>query len=195
MRIWLAGCFSRKLAARCDAGRSTVKPTGISTGNVMANRPGANLICAFTRLCCGESNNVSLFLLGLRRSAIIAVAGLLLVMPGGSPSAATRPALDGFADLAEKLLPSVVNISTTQTVKQDQKREHSAPGRPQFPPGSPFEEFFKDFCDHNGHRADQPQAKPRKPTSLGSGFVIDPSGYIVTNNHVIADADEITVIL
>ncbi len=125
----------------------------------------------------------------------MAVAGLLLVMPAGWPSAATRPALDGFADLAEKLLPSVVNISTTQTVKQDQKREHSAPGRPQFPPGSPFEEFFKDFFDHNGQRGDQPEAKPRKATSLGSGFVIDPSGYIVTNNHVIADADEITVIL
>jgi len=138
---------------------------------------------------------VSLLLLGLRRSAIMAVAGLLLVLPAGWPSAATRPAPDGFADLAEKLLPSVVNISTTQTVKQDQKREHSAPGRPQFPPGSPFEEFFKDFFDHNGQRGDQPEAKPRKATSLGSGFVIDPSGYIVTNNHVIADADEITVIL
>ncbi len=66
---------------------------------------------------------------------------------------------------------------------------------PQFPPGSPFEEFFKDFFDHNSQSGDGPEAKPRKATSLGSGFVIDPAGYIVTNNHVIADADEITVIL
>src|SRR5205807_7363744 len=94
-----------------------------------------------------------------------------------------------------KLLPSVVNISTTQTVKPDGKNEKT-PGRRQFPPGSPFEEFFKDFFDHGqrGDRpSDRPEAKPRKATSLGSGFVIDQAGYIITNNHVIADADEITV--
>src|SRR5207248_1818181 len=115
-------------------------------------------------------------------------------MPALLPSAAARPAQEGFADLAEKLLPSVVNISTTQTVKPDKKGERSAPGRPQFPPGSPFEEFFKDFFD-KGQRSDRPEVKPRKATSLGSGFVIDAGGYIVTNNHVIAEADEITVIL
>ncbi len=93
---------------------------------------------------------------------------------------------DGFADLAEKLLPAVVNISTTQTTK---KRE-GGPEIPQFPPGSPFEEFFKDFFDRN-----RPDSAPRKSTSLGSGFIIDPSGYIVTNNHVIEDAEEVTVLL
>src|SRR5207248_1844368 len=67
---------------------------------------------------------------------------------------------------------------------------------PQFPPGSPFEEFFKDFLDKNLPRGQQrPEAQPRRATSLGSGFIIDPSGLVVTNNHVIADADEITVIL
>jgi serine protease Do len=136
---------------------------------------------------------VSLLPSGLRCSAIIAVAVFALAMPAGWPSVAAKPAPDGFADLAEKLLPSVVNISTTQSVKPEKEREHSA--RPQFPPGSPFEEFFKDFFDHNAPRGEKPEAKPRKATSLGSGFVIDPAGYIVTNNHVIADADEITVIL
>ena len=62
---------------------------------------------------------------------------------------------------------------------------------PQFPPGSPFEEFFKEFFDRD--RAQQEQ-QPRRSFSLGSGFVIDPTGFVVTNNHVIADADEITVI-
>ena len=79
-------------------------------------------------------------------------------------------------------MPAVVNISTTQII------EDKFSNRPQFqfPPGSPFEDLFKDFFDN------QPQK--RKATSLGSGFVIDDSGYIVTNNHVIGNADEIEVI-
>src|SRR5438132_5833593 len=109
--------------------------------------------------------------------------------------AAAKPVPEGFADLADKLLPSVVNISTTQTVKPEKQHERSTPGRPQFPPGSPFEEFFKDFFNRESPQSGKPEAKPRKATSLGSGFVIDATGYIVTNNHVIADADEITVIL
>jgi len=138
---------------------------------------------------------VSLLSLGWRRSAIVAVAALAIVVPAGWPSATARPAPDSFADLAEKLLPSVVNISTTQTLKPEHEHEHSTSERPKFPPGSPFEEFFKDFFDKNSRRGDGLEAKPRKATSLGSGFIIDPAGYIVTNNHVIADADAITVIL
>ena len=61
---------------------------------------------------------------------------------------------------------------------------------PKLPPGSPFEDFFKDFFDRN-----QPQGRSRKATSLGSGFIIRDGNYVVTNNHVIQDADEITVIL
>ena len=137
---------------------------------------------------------MSMLTLRFRRSAIAAAAAVVLAFPAGI-SWAAHPAPDGFADLAEKLVPEVVNISTTQTVKPEHQKEQSTPGRPQFPPGSPFEEFFKDFFDHNGQQGDRPEVKPRKATSLGSGFVIDPSGYIVTNNHVIADADEITVIL
>ncbi len=119
--------------------------------------------------------------------------------------AMARPAPDSFADLAEKLLPAVVNISTTQTVKAEQRGGSGGgggdnPDLPQFPPGSPFEEFFKDFLNKNrprgqGQGQGQPQAEGRKATSLGSGFIIDTAGYVVTNNHVISDADEITVIL
>ena len=92
-----------------------------------------------------------------------------------------KSAPDSFADLAEKLSPSVVNISTT-TVIEDKSRQ-----MPSFPPGSPFEEFFKQF--------DQPDGKKRKAQSLGSGFIIDESGYVITNNHVIDNAEKIMVIL
>jgi serine protease Do len=136
-----------------------------------------------------EPNKVSLLLPRLLRPAIIAVGALLLAFP-----AAARPGAEGFADLAEKLLPSVVNVSTTQTLKPERQKERPSPGKPQFPPGSPFEEFFKDFFDH-GQKGERPEVKPRRATSLGSGFIVDPAGYIVTNNHVIAEADEITVIL
>ncbi len=132
-----------------------------------------------------------------RRSVTCVAAAFLLVAQvslASSPVAA-RPAPDSFADLAAKLLPSVVNISTTQTMKSERGREHAGPEVPQFPPGSPFEEFFRDFFDHGMPKGGRPEAQPRKATSLGSGFIIDPAGYVVTNNHVIADADEITVIL
>ena len=84
-----------------------------------------------------------------------------------------------FADLAEKLMPSVVNISTSKTVVTT---INPFPGF-QFPPGSPFEDMFKDFGT--------PQKK--KAYSLGSGFIIDSSGIIVTNNHVIEGAEDILV--
>jgi len=103
---------------------------------------------------------------------------------GAAGPAAARPAPDSFADLAERLSPAVVNISTTQTIK----RSAEDIPLPQFPPGSPFEDLFKDFLDKN-----KQEGAPRKVTSLGSGFVIDASGIIVTNNHVIDGADEISV--
>ena len=120
--------------------------------------------------------------------ALVMVSALLV----GTDPAAAKAGPEGFSELASKLLPAVVNISTTQTLKADRQR----PEMPQFPPGSPFEEFFKDFLDKNLPRGQQrPEAQPRRATSLGSGFIIDSSGLVVTNNHVIADADEITVIL
>jgi serine protease Do len=68
---------------------------------------------------------------------------------------------------------------------------------PQLPPGSPFEEFFEEFFKNRRGQGgdDQAQRSPRRVNSLGSGFIIDASGIVVTNNHVIADADEVTVIL
>jgi serine protease Do len=79
----------------------------------------------------------------------------------------------------------VVNISTSQTLRR--RPDAEAPAQPQAPQGSPLDDFFKDFLDRGN--------RPRRVQSLGSGFVIDPAGYIVTNNHVIEGADEITVIL
>ncbi|HEY5338037.1 MAG TPA: DegQ family serine endoprotease [Rhizomicrobium sp.] len=93
-----------------------------------------------------------------------------------------RSAPDSFADLANQLLPMVVNISTTQTVKPDSDQAQML----DLPPGSPLQQLFKDYLDKNKNA-------PHHVTSLGSGFVIDPSGMIVTNNHVIEDADEISV--
>ena len=128
----------------------------------------------------------------LLRGALVQAAAGVLILVLAVPSWA-RPSPDSFADLAAKLLPAVVNISTTQTIKAG-KDSPAGPDMPQFPPGSPFEEFFKDFLNKNhGDEGGTPQALPRHATSLGSGFIIDPSGLVVTNNHVIADADEITV--
>ena len=115
-----------------------------------------------------------------RRSADLFKAGtlafpILLLALMYSFAAQARPAPESFADLVDELLPTVVNISTTQAVE---------PGR-----GSEeFEEFFREFFERRGQR---PQR--RRQNSLGSGFIIDSSGYIVTNHHVIAEADEISV--
>jgi serine protease Do len=98
---------------------------------------------------------------------------------------------DNIADVAEKVIDAVVNISTSQTVE-------ARGGAPSLPPGSPFEEFFEEFFKNRRGQGDNNQNRdrsPRRVSSLGSGFIIDASGIVVTNNHVISDADEVTVIL
>src|SRR5881398_3323205 len=120
-----------------------------------------------------------------------------------APASARGP--DGIADVAEKVIDAVVNISTSQTVEAKGGGEGRG-AMPQLPPGSPFEEFFDDFFknrrgpgagpkggDKGGDRNGEFQ--PRKTNSLGSGFIVDTAGVVVTNNHVIADADEVNVIM
>ena len=111
---------------------------------------------------------------------------LFLVFIVFSTTVGARSAPESFANLAEKLLPAVVNISTTAVVKQSAGKR---PELPQFPPGSPFEDFFREFFDRNNPK------QQRKSTSLGSGFIIDGKGIVITNNHVIQGADEISVVL
>jgi serine protease Do len=120
-----------------------------------------------------------------------AAAGVLV----SAPAFARGP--DGIADVAEKVIDAVVNISTSQTVEAKVGGE----GRgavPQLPPGSPFEEFFDDFFKNRrggGGKGGGGDLQPHKTNSLGSGFIIDTAGVVVTNNHVIADADEINVVM
>jgi len=120
-------------------------------------------------------------------TACVAVACLLIA----APASARGP--EGIADVAEKVIDAVVNISTTQTIEAKAGGGDSKGGAaPQLPPGSPFEEFFEDFFKNR--RGDK-GAGPRKTNSLGSGFIVDTAGIAVTNNHVIADADEINIIM
>ena len=112
--------------------------------------------------------------------ATVAVFGIVLSL---APAHAQQPGPVSVAPIAEKLFDSVVNISTSQALKGP-----AGVPLPKVPKGSPFEDFFKDFFDKNGN-----ETEAQRVSSLGSGFVIDPSGIIATNNHVIADADQIFV--
>src|SRR6201987_3564146 len=139
-------------------------------------RPLIAAICLSASLCIGT---------GL---------GLGTVLVTSAPAQARGP--DGIADVAEKVIDAVVNISTSQNVEA--KLGEGRGATPQLPPGSPFEEFFDDFFKNRRGGPGGPRGgdlQPHKTNSLGSGFIIDTSGIVVTNNHVIADADEINVIM
>jgi serine protease Do len=109
---------------------------------------------------------------------VIRFSLILILLNFPVPYAHSKAAPYSFADLTEKLMPSVVNISSTQTIKTT-----ANPFPFQFPPGSPFEDMFKEFN----------QPTERKATALGSGFIIDKKGIVVTNNHVIEGAEDIFV--
>jgi serine protease Do len=119
----------------------------------------------------------------------LVIAAALALALGSAPAAARGP--DGFSELAEKLTPAVVNIATTHKAAPSGATTNGGQG-------TPFDEFFHDFFgerDGNGGGKDAPAEPSRPSQSLGSGFIIDRSGLVVTNNHVIADADSITVTL
>ena len=122
---------------------------------------------------------------GLRNGFVAGFMAIAVAIPVFMPvtPAIARAAPESFADLAEKLLPAVVNISTTQTITASSDERA-------LPPGTPFEEFFKEFEDRM-----RPNGEPRsrRAQSLGSGFIVDKAGYVITNNHVIRDADEIVI--
>ncbi len=122
------------------------------------------------------------------RFALAIFAAAAIAWPATTVSAAVRGP-DSISDVAEAVIDAVVNISTKQTV------DMSNNAMPQLPPGSPFEEFFEEFFKNRKGQGGPGAQTPRRVNSLGSGFIIDSSGLVVTNNHVIADADEISVIL
>ncbi|MCA0405622.1 MAG: Do family serine endopeptidase [Proteobacteria bacterium] len=132
----------------------------------------------------------------LRRAGKAAGAmalSLVVMFPGAAFAQAARGP-DGIADVAEKVMDAVVNIKATQKIQV-----RNVP-MPQLPPGSPFEDLFNEFFNGPGGQGGQggqgapAPRNPQRSSSLGSGFVIDASGVVVTNNHVIQDANEVTVV-
>jgi serine protease Do len=134
----------------------------------------------------------------IRRGALAFAAAAVIALP---LAAQAQRGPDHIADVAEAVIDAVVNISTSQTVVAGGPSTRQGPGEspqarpgPGLPPGSPFEEFFEEFFKNRRGQGEPKGGGPRRVNSLGSGFVIDGEGLIVTNNHVIADADEITAI-
>jgi serine protease Do len=127
----------------------------------------------------------------LRRLAASCFAVITIVATAMPLPAFARSAPESFADLADEVTGAVVNISASTTVEARNRT------LPQLPPGTPFEDLFEEFFNRRGQgggNGENSPSRPRSSNSLGSGFVIDPSGIVVTNNHVIGDANDISVI-
>jgi serine protease Do len=147
----------------------------------------------------------------VRAAALATTVGLGLVLapsvwaqqaPPPLPQTTTPTAqLPSFAPLVKKILPAVVNISVTEKAvgDGDQDMESEDGGPQQGMPQSPFDEFLRKFFEQQGQGfPGMPQMRPSpnvQRVALGSGFIIDPSGYVVTNNHVVNNADKVTVVL
>ena len=130
-------------------------------------------------------------------SALVAAVLGLAVTATALPVPAFARGPESLADLAEKVTDAVVNISASTTVEANSRSGRSLP---QLPQGTPFEDLFEEFFKRRGQGSprsedDSPRAPSRKSNSLGSGFIIDAAGVVVTNNHVIGDANDIQVIL
>ncbi len=129
------------------------------------------------------------FVRQIRQPALAMLTATAVALPALSTSSAARGP-DTISDVAEKVIDAVVNISTSQKVET-----RNSP-LPQLPNDPQLDELFRDFFNRRGQGDPQNRERgPRRVNSLGSGFIIDPSGIVVTNNHVISEADEITVIL
>ncbi|MFC0282864.1 DegQ family serine endoprotease [Camelimonas abortus] len=121
---------------------------------------------------------------------IVAAAALALGLVFGAGAAQARGP-EGFSDLADKVINAVVNISATTTVEAGRDRM-----TPQIPRGAPFEDLFEEFFNRRGRPGeDGAPRRQRRSSSLGSGFIIDEAGVVVTNNHVVGDANDVEVIL
>ncbi len=126
-------------------------------------------------------------------AAVLGISVTVTALP--LPAFARGPA--SLADLADQVTDAVVNISASTTVEANSRGGRNLP---QLPQGTPFEDLFEEFFKRRGQGApkgdeDSPRGQTRKSNSLGSGFIIDASGLVVTNNHVIGDANDIQVIL
>ncbi len=139
---------------------------------------------------------MSRFLISKARSAALLMkqylaVAMAIVFFAGSSAAFARSGPESFADLAEKVMPAVVNISASTTVDASKQR-----ATPNIPRGTPFDDLFEEFFKRRGQGQGQGEGmRPRRSASLGSGFIVDATGIVITNNHVIGDANDITVIL